>query len=313
MNGRRPSLFYRVFVLIVTGVVTTSALIVFVIGFAVYKVNQNVNTDVTLPATQTSQQEQPLQESVLAVAEPVGEDYINVLLIGTDREQDGVSRADVIMVCSVDPVNNRMLITSFLRDLYLPIPGYGENRINASYAFGGAELLKKCLEQNFGITTDYTVQMGFEGFAAVIDGLGGVPMELTEEEATYLGIAPGVQTLNGEKALQYVRLRAVGNGDFDRTQRQQKMLSAIGIQFSAADMTKIYKSLKGALGNITTDLGFGDILKLLPDVVAAIGKQQCESLQIPVQDGYTNSVISGMQVLVPDMAVNQKALADKIA
>ena len=112
----------------------------------------------------------------------------------------------------------------------------GRGQVAQNYAFGGAALLKKCLQENFGIRVDHTVEMNFEGFSAVIDALGGVQLSISGEEAAYLGMTEGTHLLGGNKALEYVRMRAVGNGDFDRTQRQQKLLAAIGPSFSGTDL-----------------------------------------------------------------------------
>ncbi len=316
MDGRRPSLFYRVFVFIVTAVVSVSALAVIAVGLFVYRVSQNGDIDATLAAVDTQTEaigpDNSLQDSVPVIAQPIAQGYTHILLIGTDREENGVSRADVIMVCSIDKANNRMLLTSFLRDMYLPIPGYPDNRINASYAFGGANLLKKCLVNNFGIQVDHTVEMDFEGFSSVIDALGGVQIELAEDEAAYLGLTKGTHMLSGDKALQYVRMRAVGNGDFDRTKRQQTMLAAIGPRFSEADLGRMYKCVKSILGHIKTDLGVADILGLMPDIIAIVGNKNCKSLQIPAAGAYKDAQISGMQVLLPELAANQDILREKL-
>jgi LCP family protein required for cell wall assembly len=318
MDGRRPSFFYRVFVFIVTAVVSVTALAVLAVGLLVYRVSQNGDVDATAVVTEMDKETEvfdpdvDLQDSIPVIAQPIAEGYTNILLLGTDREQNGVSRADVIMVCSIDKANNKMLITSFLRDLYLPIPGYTDNRINASYALGGAPLLRKCLLENFGISIDHTMEIDFEGFSSVIDALNGVGIQLDREEAAYLGVGEGKQILTGSQALQYVRMRSVGNGDFDRTLRQQKMLAAIGLRFSEADAGDMYRCVKNILGKIKTDMGIADLLVLLPDIITIVGNKDCESLQIPVAGMYENAEISGMQVLLPDIAGNWEELKRKL-
>ena len=310
MDGRRPSLFYRIFALIATAVVITSAVAVLAVGLIMYRISQNGSIDAlaTMPAGTDVLNLDDMGDSVQVSAQPIGENYTNILLIGTDREENGICRADVIMVCSIDKTNNKMLLTSFLRDLYLPIPGKADNRINASYAFGGAALLKQCLQENFGIRVDHTVEMDFEGFSAVIDALGGVELTVNEEEARYLGVKEGKNLLSGAKALEYVRMRAVGNGDFDRTQRQQKLLAAIGPRFSGADLGGMYRCVRSILSHIKSDLTFSDMLGLLPDIIAISGNKNCKSLQIPAEGTYQDTLISGMQVLVPDLGANREAL-----
>jgi len=109
---------------------------------------------------------------------------INLLLIGQDqRETDTVSRADSILLCTFRKKEGKLIMTSFLRDLYLPIPGHGSDRINAAYAYGGSALLVKTLSDNFDITIDGTLEVDFSQFAKLIDTLGGVELQLREDEA----------------------------------------------------------------------------------------------------------------------------------
>ena len=314
MDGRRPSLFYRIFALIATAVVITSAVAVLAVGLIMYRISQNGSIDAlaTMPGGTDVLNPDDMGDSVQVSAQPIGENYTNILLIGTDREENGICRADVIMVCSIDKTNNKMLLTSFLRDLYLPIPGKPDNRINASYAFGGAALLKKCLQENFGIRIDHTVEMDFQGFSAVIDALGGVELTLSEEEAKYLGLTEGAHLLGGAKTLEYVRMRTVGNGDFDRTLRQQKMLASIGSRFSSVNLGGIYNCVRGILSHIKSDLTFSDMLVLVPDIVAIVGNKNSSSLQIPAEGTYKDATVSGMQVLLPDLEANREVLYQRL-
>ena len=142
----------------------------------------------------------------------------------------------------------------------------------------------------------------------MIDALGGVQLSISGEEAAYLGMTEGTHLLGGNKALEYVRMRAVGNGDFDRTQRQQKLLAAIGPSFSGTDLGGMYRCVRSILSHIKSDLTFSDMLGLLPDIIAIVGNKNCKTLQIPAEGTYQDALISGMQVLVPDLGANREAL-----
>ena len=110
----------------------------------------------------------------------------NILLIGQDTRTSGTrERSDSMILISVNDDTNAVNMISIMRDLYVQIPGYSDNRINASYQFGGAELLDEVIEKNFGVSVDYNVEVDFTGFESIIDLLGGVDITLTATEASY--------------------------------------------------------------------------------------------------------------------------------
>ena len=110
----------------------------------------------------------------------------NVLLIGADADRGGSSRSDSIMIASVNKKTGKITVCSILRDTYVEIPGQGSSKINAAYSWGGANLLVQTIEQNFGIKIDDYAVVIFEMFTAIIDGLGGIEIDVTEDEADYI-------------------------------------------------------------------------------------------------------------------------------
>ena len=139
---------------------------------------------------------------------------INFLLVGRDAHGEGENgRSDSMMLCSVDTGANTVTLISFLRDMYVSIPGYRDNRLNAAYSMGGSELLIAALEENFGVSVDVSLEIDFEGFVGLIDKLGGVEITLTREEASHLNsghgwsLREGANHLDGEQALSYSRIR----------------------------------------------------------------------------------------------------------
>ena len=137
-----------------------------------------------------------------------GSELVNVLLVGQDgREGDETARSDSIILCSYNRSSKKLVMTSFLRDLYLPIPGHGSNRVNAAYAMGGIELLEQTLEDNFSLHIDGGIEVDFSQFSGIIDLLGGVELTLRQDEADYLNrelgasLTEGPQQLSGEEAL----------------------------------------------------------------------------------------------------------------
>lgn len=180
-------------------------------------------------------------EHIANVDSLVSESYVkNILLIGADKEQGGASRADSIMIASVNKRTGRITVVSILRDTHLDIPGERESKVNAAYAWGGANLLIQTIEQNFGIKIDDYATVNFEMFTALIDGLGGIDVDVSEDEADYINnrhrygkeekpetVPSGENVhLTGYQALWYARIRKL-DSDFNRTERQRKVIAAI--------------------------------------------------------------------------------------
>ena len=245
---------------------------------------------------------------------------INILLIGQDRrpgEESG--RSDTMILCSFRPKDKTLTLTSFLRDLYVEIPGHGKNRINAAFRFGGKELLQKTLQQNFSIFVDGTVLVDFDQFAAVVDALGGITLELREDEAREINrivgssLEPGSQLLRGDMALTYSRIRKLdADGDFSRTDRQRKVLSAILRQVKQADMKDLKVLGKQLLPHLDTDIGYLTALRIGGKVLPMLKTMEVHSQQIPASGEYSGQMIDGMSVLVPNMEKSRQRLKDTL-
>lgn len=137
-------------------------------------------------------------EEEVQIIESSGE-KINILLIGQDaRSGETRARSDSMILLTFDTDKKTVTMTSFLRDLYVKIPGYQDNKLNAAYAFGGMPLLNKTLEVNFGVQVDGNVEVNFSRFAEVIDLLGGVDMELRQDEANLINRKVGHSKLSEE-------------------------------------------------------------------------------------------------------------------
>ena len=240
----------------------------------------------------------------------------NVLLIGQDaREGEIGSRADTMILCTYDSQNQRLFFTSFLRDLYVPIPGYGSNRINAAYAFGGRELLQKTIEENFQLDIDGAVEVDFAQFSDIIDLLDGVTISLRADEAALINeetgsdLTEGTHTLNGQQALAYARIRKLdADGDFSRTNRQRTVIGAILDAYRNAGTGKILKLVYNLLPMIETDLDAGQLLALAVSAVPNLSQIQIISQHVPTVGTYQDKTIDGMAVLVPDLEAVRRSL-----
>lgn len=251
-----------------------------------------------------------------------GSGVTNILLIGQDTRTEGArERSDSMIIISINDDTNEVNMISIMRDLYVQIPGYSDNRINAAYQFGGASLLDEVIEKNFGVTIDYNVEIDFTGFESVIDLLGGVDITLTSTEASYFqaqgySVTEGTNHVYGEFALVYARTRYVSTAteanDFGRTQRQRAVITSLFNAYIDVSLTTKIALLDDILELISTDMSNTEILSLLY-LAQSMNLDELGSYRIPVDSSYTNQTIRGMSVLVPDLTVNRAALQEMIA
>jgi LCP family protein required for cell wall assembly len=156
-------------------------------------------------------------------------------LTGEQRRRLGTGdaagrRADTMMLLHIPRGGGSPTLVSLPRDSYVPIPGRGRNKLNAAYAFGGPKLLAQTVEQVTGIRIDHYMEIGFDGFASVVDAVGGVRICVKEpinDRNAALRLKAGCQELNSKQALGYVRTRASARGDLDRVERQREFLGSL--------------------------------------------------------------------------------------
>lgn len=238
--------------------------------------------------------------------------YYNVLLIGCDKSDGTSQRSDSMMLVTVDKVHQKIKFTSFMRDLWVSIPDYGDARLNAAYSYGGADLLMETLYQNFGVPINDYVMVDFEMFQKLIDGLGGVNVDITEDEADFINetshakVHSGENILNGDYALIYCRIRYL-DSDFNRTQRQRKVMNSILKKTVSQNPVKTLSVMSDIFPYITTDISPAKMTLKAFSAVTFL-KYGNDQFRIPTDDGYTSEMIEGQDVLVPDLDENKAAL-----
>lgn len=238
---------------------------------------------------------------------------VNILLIGQDkREGESRQRSDAMILCSFNPETNKLSLISFLRDLYVQIPDYEDNRLNAAYAYGGFELLKETLNLNFGISVDGCLESDFEGFKKIIDTVGGVEIELTAEEAEIVGngAIEGVCMLNGEQALTYARIRKI-DSDFQRTSRQRKIMGAVFEKAKTYSLSELAMFFSEIMPLMATDMTDDEIMTLALTLASSLSEIETASYIVPAEGTYKNAVIREMAVLVPDLAEIRKLIFEE--
>lgn len=255
----------------------------------------------------------------------------NVLFIGTDSRGSDRGRSDAMILISINSKTKKIVLSSFLRDIYLYIPSVGNNRLNAAYAYGGPSLLMKTLNQNFGVSVGSYVQTDFFSFIKIIDALGGVTVNVTADEIKHINknlveinklqgqptdkyklskSQSGSIKLNGSQALAYARIRYIGT-DFGRTERQRKVLSALMTSFKSASVRQLTSLLSSVLPLVKTDLKQSDILKLISNS-GAYAKYSITSQSIPANGTYSFVTINKMSVISINFEKNRKLLKDTI-
>lgn len=276
--------------------------------------------------------EEAIRKNMLENAEDLVSDdnVFNILLIGCDaRSKTGRGRSDSMILLSINKNTKKVVMTSFLRDTWVNIPGVGNQRLNAAYFFGGPKLLIKTMESNFHIRIDKYVRVNFYSFIDTVDAIDGVDIDVTEEELEYLndyvkhenkllGNDPndnlvkntGKQTLNGIQALAYARIRYVGT-DFARTQRQRTVMNEIFRKAKKLSLIELNDFLEKVLPNVTTNLEKGQIFSLILNASDYLSYERIDQ-SIPNLGSFKNMVIDGMMVLGIDFEKYNAELKESI-
>ena len=244
---------------------------------------------------------------------------INILLIGLDyRPQEKDSRSDTMIVVHIDPAAKTAAMLSIPRDLYVQIPGHGEDRINSAYQTGedepntpggGPGLAMSTVEHNFGIKIHYFAQVDFTGFEKVVDAMGGVTVDvqkplvdneypLTNYGTTRIYIPAGLQHMDGHTALEYARSRHA-DSDLGRNSRQQQVLLALRQQGLNLNLiSRLNDLLTQVQGAVKTDLSLTQVGSLA-QLAKQIDRNSIQTLALTADMAQETILPSGADVLVP--------------
>lgn len=258
---------------------------------------------------------------------------LNVMLFGEEKEKgEEHGRTDTMIMLSIDNINKKIKLTTFMRDTFVYIPGYDHGKLNSAYSFGGPALAIQTIESNFGIGIDRYAVVDYESFKKIIDILGGVDIELTEDEIGYINFQmwindqtdtpttitdpAGVVHLNGTEALWYARNRGFyepekypgvvfSGDDWDRTRRQRNFLSTTLSSLKSASLDQIIR-IAGEIGPyITTNFKKDEITTLLLNSLTYL-QYDVEEFSIPNGDlggnwQYTNDPYYGSCISIIDI------------
>lgn len=261
----------------------------------------------------------------------------NILLVGTDGRVKGNkrTRSDAMITVSINRNTKKVIMTSFMRDMYVVIPNKEDNhnRMNTAFAIGGPDLLFKTLKTNFGIKIDKYVHIDFYNFIDLVDAVGGVDIEVAQDELNVINwyylpqlsaaldqpadwdlirSGPGLVHMNGKQALAYTRVRYVGQGDFERTERQRKVLSRIVEKAKTMKVSELNKLADVVLPLISTNLTQGEVMSLIVNSPEYLS-YDLESYRIPIDHSYSYvDLESGAAVLGVNFRMNKKFWYEKV-
>jgi len=266
-----------------------------------------------------------------------GQETINFLLIGSDLRSGSSFRTDTMVVAILRPNEGQVSLISIPRDLWVSIPGWGNQRINTAYQHGisvgypggGPGLLEDTIQYNLGIRIDHTAMVDFDGFRKIVDTLGGVDIPVScpytdwrlidpsydpqnENNWFLYTVNPGVIHMDGDLALWYARSRQKSS-DFDRGRRQQEVLRAIFTQaLRAGTLTRIPELYTDVKDSVETDLGLGDILQL---ALYAPKMTNADIRSYYIRPPYVTSWITdgGAYVLSPNQALLSQLLTEALS
>ncbi|MBB6713520.1 LCP family protein [Clostridium gasigenes] len=255
-------------------------------------------------------------------------DIKNIALFGVDTEDGGTGRSDSMMIATIDPINNKLKVTSLMRDSYVNIEGHGMDKLNHAYAFGGPQLAIKTINENFGLNVEDFATVNFSSLPIIIDILGGLDLEINNEELQYIngyidslnGLEgtsaahisnSGKQHIDGIQALAYSRIRYTSGGDFERTERHRLVLSALFEKLSATPSSSYPSILNSLVPHVQTNLTTGTILSLGTKVLG-VGNGNLVQDRFPRDGNCEGTTINGIYYLSYDIDTTIKQVRDYI-
>ena len=264
----------------------------------------------------------------LAVTQGLPDDWLNILLLGTDsRGTTKYLRTDTMVILSVNEGTGAVKLTSVMRDIWVEIPGHGGSKLNAACVYGGPELTLQTVNQNFGMDIQSYVEVNMQCLAQIVDALGGIRMDVSDSEAkainklfnddrnahdenTYFAgdaVSAGSQVLlNGKQALAFVRIRSMDN-DYMRTDRQRQMLVAVAKDLQQKDLLTMGTIVTGMLQYVKTNLDFEAIMAIA-SVCMGASLDDLPELRLPVEGTYQSGTFNGTWCIKPDFEENARQL-----
>lgn len=269
-------------------------------------------------------QDQDIMINEEVSTEEISTGYRNFVIFGVDSRENSLTSgtlSDTIMIVNIDNQTKEVKLCSIYRDTYVNIPNYGYTKINHAYARGGYSLALSTINTNLDLDMRQYVTVNFYAVTKVIDLLGGITLDIQENELKWLngyvreinrvnntsvsGLThAGTQVVNGTQALAYARIRYTSGGDFKRTERQRIIVNKIFEKAKEADITTVIRIINEMLPEISTNISNQDMLSLAKDI---FNYKIADSVGFPFEKT-TDRINSVSYVLPIDLAENVKQL-----
>lgn len=252
---------------------------------------------------------------------------ITIAAFGLDRRtSDETPRSDAIMLITIDSSRKKVKLISIMRDLYVNIDGVGKDKLNHAYFYGGPSLSIKTLNNTFNLNIEDYISLDFFNLPKIIDELGGIELDVKSEEINnlnkyikenqrLLGVSgdhtiksSGFQTLSGIQALSYARIRSVGDGDFERTDRQRKVIIAMIDKAKTMSPIKLTSLVEKYIDSIETSLSLNKLLSIGANLL--LGGYEIEQTRAPFEGEFNDSgkIINGVWYLTFDQEKTTESL-----
>jgi len=250
------------------------------------------------------------------VALDVPGNVTSVMLLGSDFQADIGFRTDVMLLVVLNTNTSQFSLFSFPRDLWVNIPGIGQQRLNTAYPFGGAQLLSDTLALNFGFRPDHFAIVDFEGFKHLIDVLDGIDVDVTlhTEDECHLNdsgwcvVEPGLTAMNGDEALWYVRARK-NSSDFDRNRKAQEVIQAmVEKALRPSEILNLDNVFRALMRVVDTEMKVTDALIYVVPFSKFFGGPDVSTYRITPDEAIPGMTDGGASVLYPDIPAIQAVL-----
>lgn len=286
------------------------------------EVSEDDTSDIELEQSETIDESEQKQEDIV-LEEQKHDDIYNIVLSGVDtRSYNLNSRSDTIILASYNRTKRTIKLVSFMRDSWVHLPDRGWSRINTATVYGGTGLLINTLNENFDLDVQGYIQVKFDDFRDIIDALGGIDVELTQQEINYINrklhsddrdwsnditAEPGLVHLNGAQALWHCRNRSIGNSDFERTERQREVLSIIIDKAMSMDLSQAIQLIFEMRDSVNTNIPITTLAEMAFDAIV-VGEMTVETTRIPFDETFSSANKNGASVLEIDIEENTRLL-----
>ena len=244
-------------------------------------------------------------------------DKATIMIMGVDERDDDVGRSDTLMIASIDPKTNQASLLSVPRDTRVKIKGHGFDKVNAAYAYGKERLSQDTVENLLGVNIDHYIIINTKSFKKIIDAIGGIDIDVPkrmhyedpwdDDGGLIIDFQPGMQHMDGAKAVTYVRYRDE-EGDLGRIRRQQDFVRACMEKIiSPAIIPKLPSVIKEVMGSIETDLSFRQLLEF----AGTLKESKNNGLKTDMVPGKP-LYIEGISYWIPDLNKLRLTVADPL-